>query len=241
MVAIAANSLFGANRSGGDINCGVAVLHLGIVYGLSRTREHRKFTMNIRMLGRGRSIILKYAAILKLRWPSTTFHLYFDNFFTSLYLLCNLKQQGIKDTGTIHGNRTRSCLLLSSNTIEKQARGSYRYVITCNGSIIICVRNDNNLVHIASNALGVNPTHNVRRFSKTEGKSVYIEQPNLINSYNRNMGGVDRWDESISLYTISIRGKKWYFPLVTYCIDMDLSNSWQIHKCQGGKLDHLKF
>lgn len=142
MVAIAANSLFGANRSGGDINCGVAVLHLGIVYGLSRTREHRKFTMNIRMLGRGRSIILKYAAILKLRWPSTTFHLYFDNFFTSLYLLCNLKQQGIKDTGTIHGNRTRSCLLLSSNTIEKQARGSYRYVITCNGSIIICVRND---------------------------------------------------------------------------------------------------
>lgn len=28
------------------------------------------------------------------------------------------------------------------------------------------------------------------------------------------MGGVDRSDQNISLYRISLRGKKWYFPLI---------------------------
>lgn len=55
------------------------------------------------------------------------------------------------------------------------------------------------------------------------------------------MGGVDRSDQNISLYRISIRGKKWYFPLIAHCIDMSVQNAWQIHKQNGGQLDQLAF
>lgn len=68
-----------------------------------------------------------------------------------------------------------------------------------------------------------------------------MEQPHLINLYNLNMGGVDRSDQNISLYRVSIRGKKWYFPLIAHGIDMAVQNAWQIHRKQGGQLDQLSF
>lgn len=55
------------------------------------------------------------------------------------------------------------------------------------------------------------------------------------------MGVVDRSDQNMSLYRISIRGKKWYFPLVSDCIDTAEQNAWQFHRRSGGKLDHLTF
>ena len=40
------------------------------------------------------------------------------------------------------------------------------------------------------------------------------------------MGGVDRLDENVSCYQISIRGKKWYCPLICYLIDVSVNNEW---------------
>lgn len=55
------------------------------------------------------------------------------------------------------------------------------------------------------------------------------------------MGGVDRCDENISLYRISIRGKKWYFPLIAQCIDLGIHNAWQLHRLGKGDLDQVTF
>lgn len=55
------------------------------------------------------------------------------------------------------------------------------------------------------------------------------------------MGGVDRSDQNISLYRTSLRGKKWYIPLLTHSIDMCVQNAWQLHKKNGGVLDQLSF
>lgn len=55
------------------------------------------------------------------------------------------------------------------------------------------------------------------------------------------MGGVDRCDQNTSLYRISIRGKKWYFPLFSHVIDMATQNAWQLHRSAGGKMDNLTF
>jgi hypothetical protein len=43
------------------------------------------------------------------------------------------------------------------------------------------------------------------------------------------MGGVDRADQNISVYRVSIRGKKWYFSLISHCIDMAEQNAWQLY------------
>ncbi|XP_046688572.1 piggyBac transposable element-derived protein 3-like [Homalodisca vitripennis] len=55
------------------------------------------------------------------------------------------------------------------------------------------------------------------------------------------MGGIDRADQNISLYRVSIRGKKWYFPLIAHLLDVSVQNAWQLHRQDGGKLDQLAF
>lgn len=55
------------------------------------------------------------------------------------------------------------------------------------------------------------------------------------------MGGVDRCDQNIGLYRVSIRGKKWYFPLVAHCIDLAIQNAWHLHRKSGGEMDQLTF
>lgn len=73
-------------------------------------------------LGLGSSIILKYADILQSRWPISAFHLFFDNFFTSLPLLDILQDRGIRGTGTIRENRVKNCPLISSVQMKKRSR-----------------------------------------------------------------------------------------------------------------------
>lgn len=54
--------------------------------------------------------------------------------------------------------------------------------------------------------------------------------PNLINSYNKHMGGVDHRDWLAELYAIWIRGKKWYWTFFIRTLDMTVVNPWIIHK-----------
>ncbi|XP_046685723.1 uncharacterized protein LOC124371437 [Homalodisca vitripennis] len=50
--------------------------------------------------------------------------------------------------------------------------------------------------------------------------------------------------ERIRIYhctEFSIRGKKWYFPLIAHLLDVSVQNAWQLHRQDGGKLDQLAF
>lgn len=107
--------------------------------------------------------------------------------------------------------------------------------------IVIAKWNDNNAVTVASNALAVLPVNKVKRFSQSEKKHISVDQPQLLKFYNENMGGVDRGDQNISDTRVAIRGKKWYFPQFSHCVDMSEQNAWRLHKLDGGKLDHLEF
>lgn len=56
------------------------------------------------------------------------------------------------------------------------------------------------------------------------------------------MGGVDRMDQNISKYRIGIKGKKWYFSIVLYIIDLAVQNAWQLHMMYNkSKVDQLVF
>ncbi|KAK8372070.1 hypothetical protein O3P69_011026 [Scylla paramamosain] len=49
----------------------------------------------------------------------------------------------------------------------------------------------------------------VERWSVTERKKIRVQQPNMIQSYNKFMGGVDLMDRFVAQYRPSIRSKKW--------------------------------
>lgn len=189
--------------------------------------------------GLGASVILQYVDVLTSE-TYRPYHIFCDNFFTSYSLLEVLKDRGIKCTGTIRENRIPSDPLESSKTLKKKSRGTFCHKLG-NETILLCKWNDNNVANIATNFLSVSPVNKVKRYSRAEKKHVNVDQPYLIQMYNQNMGGVDRSDQNISLNRISIRGKKWYFPLFCHCIDMAIQNAWQLHRINLGKLDQLAF
>ena len=40
------------------------------------------------------------------------------------------------------------------------------------------------------------------------------------------MGGTDQMDQNINNYRISIRGKKWWWPIFTWFVDAAIQNAW---------------
>ena len=115
--------------------------------------------------------------------------------------------------------------------------------VDTNDEIIVCRWNDNNVVNVCSNAVGIEPVSKVSRYSAKEKKRIQVKQAHMVKVYNEHMGGVDRMDQNVSKYRIAIRGKKWYACIVTYCIDVAINNAWQLHKVCEGKdaMDILAF
>lgn len=170
------------------------------------------------------------------------YHFYFDNLFTSMNLLKQLKERGYSATGTIRDNRIpKDCPLPGKKDMSKKNRGSFESV-TCEPHKIIIVRwMDNAVVTVASTVHGVKPLASVQRYSQAEKKVVQVTRPHLIGEYNKYMGGTDLMDENVSLYRVGIRGKKWWWPLFTWLLDISIHNAWILMKQAGQQLSQLEF
>ena len=98
---------------------------------------------------------------------------------------------------------------------------------------------------LASNNLGCSPTASVDRYCKNQRKRVKVDQPSLINQYNKKMGGVDRCDQNVSNYSVSMRSKKWWWALFAWVPDMVMQNCWLLYrankKTEDPTLDLLTF
>lgn len=136
----------------------------------------------------------------------------------------------VKATGTVRDNRIDKCQLEKKEVLKKRERGTYDFRVDTNHEIIVCRWNDNSVVNVFSNAVGIEPVSLATRYSATEKKLIQIEPPHMIKVYNEHMGGVDRMDQNIAKYRIAIRRKKWYACIVTYCIDVAINNAWQLHR-----------
>ncbi|XP_067635184.1 piggyBac transposable element-derived protein 3-like [Eurosta solidaginis] len=194
-----------------------------------------------KQLGLGAAVVLRFSDCLQFCYPDVLFHLFFDNFFSSIPLFHELGERGLKATGTIREDRTQNCPLPCNKDFKKTESGTFKYKSSQPGDILVCKWNDNSVVTVASNSETIEPLHKAKRFSQQQKKYIMIDQPAIIKSYNQNMGGVDRSDQNIGLYRTSVRGKKWYFSLFSHCLDMATHNAWQLYKRNGGEYDHLLF
>lgn len=100
---------------------------------------------------------------------------------------------------------------------------------------------DNSIITVASSCFGNIPTSGVKRFSRKEKKTIQVQRPHCIGQYNKFMGGTDLMDENVNRYRISLRGKKWWWCLFTWLIDVSIQNAWILHKKAGGILSQLEF
>ena len=134
---------------------------------------------------------------------------YFDNFFTSVPLLEELKKRGIPATGTIRINRLPGLPPSSIKEMEKKERGT---MSVCSTKDLCAVRwADNKVVTVLSNRLTEEPSSKCKRYSKIQKCKIDVPQPNLIRMYNAYMGGVDQLDGYLNNLRPCIGRKKWYW------------------------------
>lgn len=192
-------------------------------------------------MGVGATVVLTYADKLIDKWPDIRFHLFFDNFFSSPILFERLHEKGLGGTGTVRENRIPNLIIKDTKILKKEKRGAFDFAKIRDKNIIFIKWNDNNVVTFGSTVSGIAPANLVKRYSQKEKKYVYIDQPQVVQQYNKNMGGVDRSDQNIAQYRVNIRGKKWYFSMISHCVDMALTNAWHIYKKGGNAMDQLSF
>ena len=163
-----------------------------------------------------------------------SYNVYFDNLFTDYALLVHLRNLGFNATGTMRENRISKCPLKESNAMQKEPRGTYDYRFDRNEEILIVKWVDNKCVTIGTNHDTVQPVKNVQRWRRESKSKGNVPQPNVLHHYNMNMGGVDKHDWFAGKYSITIKGKKWYWNLFIRLLDMTMINAWIVHRMVHG-------
>ncbi|XP_021194177.3 piggyBac transposable element-derived protein 3 [Helicoverpa armigera] len=190
-------------------------------------------------LGVGASVVLDLISKL----PPGTYSFYMDNYFTSLPLLDEIKTLGHDATGTVRANRVEKAPLKEAKDMKKMSRGSFDQCTDTLTNITLVRYNDNNIVTVASTECGVEPLAKVKRYCDKQKKDV--DQPRCIVNYNKYMGGVDRLDQNVGCYRISIRLKRWYWQLLMFPINVCMNNAFQLYKLspasQNNQHDYLSF
>jgi len=87
---------------------------------------------------------------------------------------------------------------------------------------------DNSVCAVLTNFDFVEPIQSVNRWSKDAKKKVPVPQTKLYATYNAHMGGVDNMDQNLSCYRICIKGKKWWWVIFTYLLDLVIVNAWKL-------------
>lgn len=153
-----------------------------------------------------------------------------------------MKEFGYEGTGTIRQNLIpSSCPLPLKDKLKKMERGyiASSRISECNITVTKWV--DNAVVSVASTLFGKEPVGRAVRYSRAEHARVQVTIPNAVVMYNKNMGGTDRMDQNVNAYRIGARGKKWWFSIFTWLVDVSIQNAWLLHRKGGHGLTQLQF
>jgi hypothetical protein len=153
---------------------------------------------------------------------SSNHELYMDNFFTSIPLLKQLRNQNLRTTGVIRDNRIRNAPLQPANMLKE--RGQYHSL--CDGEVRLVRLCDSKVVTIATNFDNVEPLHFLSR--KRKGGLEPTKLPHVFYNYNQYMGAVDYTNRYVSDYPIFLSGNKWYWSLFINCVALMRVAAWRL-------------
>ncbi|XP_043230325.1 piggyBac transposable element-derived protein 2-like [Amphibalanus amphitrite] len=155
---------------------------------------------------------------------------FFGNKFTSRTLLGQLKSRGIRATGVVREKRLGKCPVSTVEVMREMKRGSYEQRFDLTDQVLLIRWHDYGVVNVMTNYDTANPTSNVDRYDSEAKKRVPVPQPKALKTYHAAMSGVDLHDQLLGAYPVSIRGKKWYWGVITRLLDIAVVNSHILHK-----------
>ena len=177
--------------------------------------------------GLGERVVLELVEKL----PKGAYHVFMDNFFTSVRLFRFLDRNNIRASGTLRQNRiSKSCNVIRKDKLDKVKRGTSVQETASDNSVTVVGWKDSKGLYFASNCDPKSPEVSVQRYCREARRRIPVSQPLMIRNYNKSMGGVDRADENIVAYRISCRSKKWWWALFAWVPDIIMQNAWILYR-----------
>ena len=144
------------------------------------------------------------------------YHVYMDNFFSSVILYKDLLNDGIYCTGTLQTNRKYFPLDLLAYTKGLAKRGDM--MTRQEGNLTVTVWQDKRVVISMSTGHNPDQTKVVKR-KKVDGSVIHVDCPESIVDYNKFMGGVDKGDQ-IRKYHVKVKSCKAYKYIFWFVFDV---------------------
>jgi len=140
--------------------------HLKIYQGKEPTATAQQETL-------GKIVINTMVGIITENSDALNHELYFDNFFSSYELMCELAEKDVRATGTIRENRTGGAKqkLIGSKELQKKDQGYFDYCT--DGKVFVAKWHYNSIVTTASNWETHSPLHKVNRRVKGGKKRLH--------------------------------------------------------------------
>ena len=91
---------------------------------------------------------------------------FFDNWFSTLSLICQLRSMGILATGTFRSNRIVACQLMAEKDLKNEGHGIFDYRIEENTGTYLVESFDNKCVMVGFTYAGVEATTTLERRKK---------------------------------------------------------------------------
>ena len=141
-------------------------------------------------LGASGDVVMRLAEII----PKNENHkLFYDNWFSSMDLLCELQKNGIYVLSTFLPRRIPSIQFPTDSQMKRDGRESV-VEKQCNmdGITVSAVKwFDNRGVHLLSNFVGSTPLAEISRYDRKSQENTMLPCPAAIQYYNKFMGGID--------------------------------------------------
>ena len=153
------------------------------------------------------------------------YHVYCDNYFTSIRLAADLLEHGTHLVGTTRPDR----IDFPREAINKDAvAGDSRGIAvstTLDDKIHCFVWLDSKPVFFVDTLFGCSLHTTVPR-GMSDGTRTQIACPEAVKAYNENMGGVDLADQMRRFYTCTHRSsRRWYLRLFWFLVDLAIDNA----------------
>ena len=160
------------------------------------------------------------------------YHVYVDNFYTSLPLFRYLHDNGTLACGTIRSNRKGFPSDLKAQQLAVGDTAAFR----CSELLALKYRDKKDVYMLTT--IHDESTRDVDRRNRQRPR---ISKPVAICDYNKHMGGVDRSDQCIQPYQIARKSMKWYRKLAMHLIQLGILNAFILYQKSGGRKSFLQF
>ena len=193
--------------------------------------------------------------------------LYTDRFYTGLQIYTDLKYLGVGACGTIQANRAQLSEEVSSR-IKQLTPNEIVYFKSKQGLLLSCWK-DSSVVMMLSNCYESGTAETTRRRKRKEIEKLERERelenaseedpdvpdievkvklniPISIYDYNKNMSGVDLFDQKAAYYGVLLRSHRWYMKIFFRFLEVSMINAYTIYKKVYEKynaepMSHLEF